>query len=72
MQPVFGVMQGRLSPPEEGRFQSFPRLSWSAEIAGLEKPGSVTSSGSTTSMGPPRTPFPLQMALRKERAQGAV
>lgn len=36
-----GVMQGRLSPPEEGRFQSFPRRSWRAEFgkaraAGLE------------------------------------
>jgi len=28
-----GVMQGRLSPPEDGRFQSFPRESWRAEIA---------------------------------------
>jgi hexulose-6-phosphate isomerase len=26
-------MQGRLSPPEEGRFQSFPRRSWRQEIA---------------------------------------
>ena len=26
------VMQGRLSPPEDGRFQSFPRASWAAEI----------------------------------------
>lgn len=33
MQLVLGVMQGRLSPPEEGRFQSFPRKSWQAEIA---------------------------------------
>ncbi|MGA9583775.1 MAG: sugar phosphate isomerase/epimerase [Terracidiphilus sp.] len=39
MQPVFGVMQGRLSPPEEGRFQSFPRLSWSAEIARAREAG---------------------------------
>ncbi len=27
------VMQGRLSPPEGGRFQSFPRAGWQAEIA---------------------------------------
>lgn len=27
------VMQGRLSPPECGRFQSFPRTGWQAEIA---------------------------------------
>src|SRR5439155_20121983 len=26
------VMQGRLSPPEGGRFQSFPRTRWEAEI----------------------------------------
>lgn len=26
------VMQGRLSPPENGRFQSFPRARWQAEI----------------------------------------
>jgi hexulose-6-phosphate isomerase len=29
----FGVMQGRLSPPEDGRFQSFPRHSWREEFA---------------------------------------
>jgi hexulose-6-phosphate isomerase len=28
-----GIMQGRLSPPEDGRFQSFPRHSWREEIA---------------------------------------
>jgi L-ribulose-5-phosphate 3-epimerase len=28
-----GVMQGRLSPPEDGRFQSFPRNSWREEFA---------------------------------------
>lgn len=27
------TMQGRLSPPEAGRFQSFPRLRWETEIA---------------------------------------
>ena len=30
---TFGVMQGRLSPPEDGRFQSFPRQSWRAGFA---------------------------------------
>ena len=25
-------MQGRLSPPEDGRFQSFPRTHWEMEI----------------------------------------
>ena len=30
---TYGVMQGRLSPPEDGRFQSFPRSSWREEIA---------------------------------------
>jgi L-ribulose-5-phosphate 3-epimerase len=29
----FGVMQGRLGPPEAGRFQSFPRNFWRQEIA---------------------------------------
>jgi hexulose-6-phosphate isomerase len=28
-----GVMQGRLSPPEQARFQSFPRHSWQEEFA---------------------------------------
>jgi L-ribulose-5-phosphate 3-epimerase len=28
-----GIMQGRLSPPEDGRFQSFPRKSWRDEFA---------------------------------------
>jgi L-ribulose-5-phosphate 3-epimerase len=32
MQAVFGIMQGRLSPPEDGRFQSFPRHSWRQEF----------------------------------------
>lgn len=27
-----GIMQGRLSPPENGRFQSFPRESWQNEF----------------------------------------
>ena len=27
------TMQGRLSPPEDGRFQSFPRAGWQTEIA---------------------------------------
>ena len=29
---TFGVMQRRLSPPEDGRFQSFPRNSWREEL----------------------------------------
>jgi len=29
----YGIMQGRLSPPEDGRFQSFPRAAWRDEIA---------------------------------------
>jgi hexulose-6-phosphate isomerase len=33
MQPVVGIMQGRLSPPEDGRFQSFPRHSWRQELS---------------------------------------
>ncbi|MGD0507657.1 MAG: sugar phosphate isomerase/epimerase family protein [Terriglobales bacterium] len=32
-QTKFGIMQGRLAPPEDGRFQSFPRNSWRQEIA---------------------------------------
>ena len=30
---LIGIMQGRLSPPEEGRFQSFPKSSWRDEFA---------------------------------------
>jgi hexulose-6-phosphate isomerase len=29
---AIGIMQGRLSPPEAGRFQSFPRNSWRQEF----------------------------------------
>jgi len=29
----FGIMQGRLSPPDGGRFQSFPRARWAEEFA---------------------------------------
>jgi len=31
--PFFAVMQGRLVPPEDGRFQSFPRKRWRDEFA---------------------------------------
>jgi L-ribulose-5-phosphate 3-epimerase len=33
MSHSYGVMQGRLSPPEDGRFQSFPRAGWREEFA---------------------------------------
>lgn len=33
MQRTFGIMQGRLSPCEDGRFQSFPRKGWREEFA---------------------------------------
>jgi hexulose-6-phosphate isomerase len=36
---AIGIMQGRLSPPEEGRFQSFPRNSWRREIARAKEAG---------------------------------
>src|ERR1035441_413407 len=32
MPHTYGVMQGRLAPPEDGRFQSFPRRSWREEF----------------------------------------
>jgi L-ribulose-5-phosphate 3-epimerase len=32
MPHTYGIMQGRLSPPEDGRFQSFPRKSWREEF----------------------------------------
>ena len=35
----YGVMQGRLSAPEDGRFQSFPRGSWREEIARARETG---------------------------------
>ncbi len=37
--PVFGIMQGRLSPPEDGRFQSFPRESWREEFPRAKQAG---------------------------------
>ena len=36
---AIGIMQGRLSPPEDGRFQSFPRYSWRDEIARAREAG---------------------------------
>ena len=33
MPHTYGIMQGRLAPPEDGRFQSFPRKSWREEFA---------------------------------------
>ena len=38
-QRTYGVMQGRLSPPEDGRFQSFPRNSWRQEITRARETG---------------------------------
>ncbi|MGI4829157.1 MAG: sugar phosphate isomerase/epimerase family protein [Janthinobacterium lividum] len=35
----YGVMQGRLSPPEDGRFQSFPRAGWRDEFAKAKAAG---------------------------------
>ena len=35
----YGVMQGRLSPPEDGRFQSFPRNSWREELPRAREAG---------------------------------
>lgn len=35
----YGVMQGRLAPPEDGRFQSFPRLAWREEIQRARETG---------------------------------
>jgi L-ribulose-5-phosphate 3-epimerase len=39
---IIGIMQGRLGPPTEGRFQSFPRETWAEEFgraraAGLDR-----------------------------------
>ena len=39
MPNTYGVMQGRLSPPEDGRFQSFPRLGWRDEFAKAKAAG---------------------------------
>ena len=36
---AYGVMQGRLSPPEDGRFQSFPRAGWREELAKAKAAG---------------------------------
>lgn len=38
-QHTYGVMQGRLSPPEDGRFQSFPRIGWRDEFAKAKAAG---------------------------------
>ena len=39
MPHTYGVMQGRLSPPEDGRFQSFPRTGWRDEFAKAKAAG---------------------------------
>jgi hexulose-6-phosphate isomerase len=39
MPHTYGIMQGRLAPPEDGRFQSFPRNSWREEIARAREVG---------------------------------
>ena len=40
MPHTYGIMQGRLSPPEDGRFQSFPRNSWREEFRRAHEAGS--------------------------------
>ena len=39
MPHTYGVMQGRLSPPEDGRFQSFPREGWRGEFSKAKAAG---------------------------------
>lgn len=39
MTAKIGIMQGRLSPPEQGRFQCFPRSHWRQEIASAQQAG---------------------------------
>jgi L-ribulose-5-phosphate 3-epimerase len=39
MPDLLGVMQGRLSPPPEGRFQAFPRNSWREEFSRAREAG---------------------------------
>lgn len=39
MSSPFGIMQGRLSPPEDGRFQAFPRNSWREELSRASQAG---------------------------------
>jgi L-ribulose-5-phosphate 3-epimerase len=39
VQTLFGIMQGRLSPPEGSRFQSFPRHSWRQELSRAREAG---------------------------------
>ena len=34
-----GIMEGRLGPPEEGRFQSFPRVGWAREFGSAKAAG---------------------------------
>ena len=36
---TYGIMQGRLAPPEDGRFQSFPRAAWRDEIPRAREAG---------------------------------
>jgi L-ribulose-5-phosphate 3-epimerase len=36
---LYGIMQGRLGPPEDGRFQSFPRKGWRDEFARAREAG---------------------------------
>jgi hexulose-6-phosphate isomerase len=39
MSHTFGIMQGRLVPPEDGRFQSFPRSAWREEFSRAREAG---------------------------------
>jgi hexulose-6-phosphate isomerase len=39
MSHTYGIMQGRLCAPEDGRFQSFPRSSWREEFARAREAG---------------------------------
>jgi len=39
MHHTYGIMQGRLAPPEDGRFQSFPRNAWRDEFSRAKEAG---------------------------------
>jgi hexulose-6-phosphate isomerase len=60
-----GIMHGRLSPPEDGRFQSFPRDSWREEFVRADEAGLATIEWIWDSYGEDVNPLGNSIGIRE-------
>ena len=66
--PRLGIMQGRLGPPEGGRFQSFPREGWRSEFSAASGAGLDTIEWIYDSYGESCNPIATETGLAEMRA----